>query len=283
MLHVFSTKDIVDYYDNTENHYRMFWKFERGLGLHYGVWTEGIKNLGEAILNTNIILANAGGITKESYVLDAGCGVGGSAICIAGNFGCTVTGITLSAKQVATATGYAEKRGVSHLASFKEMDYTKTTFPDNTFDFVWAIESMQTAKDKSLFLKEAYRVLKTGGKLLVGDCFKSYEYRIEDEKHVQIMFNGWAVADVVTSETFCNLGKPVGFSLVKEIDVTNEVRPSVNRLFLSGIAGMIGTFLYNTFVKKASYFSRVHYKTVLSQFFSYRKKLWKYKLLVLEK
>jgi cyclopropane fatty-acyl-phospholipid synthase-like methyltransferase len=282
-MKTFTPKDVANYYDQTEIHYRMFWKFEEALGLHYGIWSREIKSLKEAILNTNKLLAEIGNIKSTDIVLDAGCGVGGSAIYLAKNIGCNVTGITLSEKQVATATEFAKRNDVSNLVSFKAMDYTLTTFEDNAFDFVWAIESMQTAVNKADFLKEAKRVLKPGGKIVIADCFKSYDYPFSQNKLMQLMFNGWAVTDVVSSEELVKEAKTFGLVLEREQDVTKEVYPSVIRFFIAAFLGMFGTFFYNVFVKKASYFSRVHYKTGLSQFAAYRKKLWKYQLLVLKK
>lgn len=281
-MKTYTPQDVANYYDQTEVHYRRFWKFEEALGLHYGIWSAGIKNLKEAVLNTNKLLAELGEIKSTDFGLDAGCGVGGSSIYLAKNIGCKVTGISLSEKQAATAAEFAEKHGVAQLVSFKAMNYTSTSFAENTFDFVWAIESMQTAVDKSDFLKEAKRVLKPGGKILIADCFKSYNYPFAKNKLMRLMFNGWAITDVLSSEEFIKEAGQFGFILNKEEDVTKEVYPSVVRFFFAAVIGMFGTFFYNVFIKKASYFSRVHYKTGLSQFFAYKKKLWKYKLLVLK-
>lgn len=282
-MNTFSPQDVANYYDQTEVHYRRFWKFEEALGLHYGIWSEGIKNLADAVLNTNNLLAEIGEIKSTDMVLDAGCGVGGSAIYLAKKIGCKVTGITLSEKQVNTATEFSKKRGVSNLVSFQAMNYTATSFADNSFDFVWAIESMQTATDKSDFLKEAKRILKPGGKIVIADCFKSYNYPFNESKLMRLMFNGWAVSDVLSVQEFTEKAEQAGFKLEKELDVTKEVYPSVVKFFFAAFWGMFGTFLYNVFVKKASYFSRVHYKTGLFQYAAYKKKLWKYQLLVLKK
>ncbi len=282
-MNTFSPQDVANYYDQTEVHYRRFWKFEEALGLHYGIWSEGIKNLADAVLNTNNLLAKIGDIKSTDAVLDAGCGVGGSAIYLAKKIGCKVTGITLSQKQANTATEFAKKRGVSDLVSFQAMNYTATSFADNSFDFIWAIESMQTATDKSDFLKEAKRILKPEGKIVIADCFKSYNYAFNESKLMRLMFNGWAVSDVLSLQEFTEKAEQAGFKLEKELDVTKEVYPSVVKFFFAAFWGMFGTFLYNVFVKKASYFSRVHYKTGLSQYAAYKKKLWKYQLLVLKK
>jgi len=280
MMKTFTPQEVANYYDQTEVHYRMFWKFEEALGLHYGIWSEGIKNLKEAVLNTNKLLAELGEIKSTDVVLDAGCGVGGSAIYLAKKIGCKVTGITLSEKQAATATAFAEKHGVNQLVTFKAMNYILTTFEDNTFDVVWAIESMQTAINKSDFLKEAKRVLKPGGKILIADCFKSYDYPFDKNKLMRLMFNGWAVTDVLSCKEFEQKANKEIFSVRINQDVTKEVAVSVRKFFIAALFGMGGTFLYNVFIKKASYFSRNHYKTGLAQFFAYHKKLWTYNLLV---
>jgi len=95
-MKIFSTQDISDYYDDTEVHYKMFWKFEETLGLHYAIWDSTTKNLTDAILNTNNYLAELGEVKSTDYILDAGCGVGGSSIYLAKKFGCKVFGVTLS-------------------------------------------------------------------------------------------------------------------------------------------------------------------------------------------
>ena len=58
------------------------------MGLHYGIWDYTTKTLAEAIINTNRQLAFLGKVSATDKVLDAGCGVGGSAIFLAKYFGC---------------------------------------------------------------------------------------------------------------------------------------------------------------------------------------------------
>jgi len=280
-MKTFTPKDVANYYDQTANHYRRFWKLDKSLALHYGIWSAGIKTLHDAVRNTNALLSKLGEITSTDTVLDAGCGVGGSAIFLAKYIGCNVTGITLSEKQAEQATGFAQRHKVSELTSFQAMNYLSTSFADNSFDVVWAMESMQTAIDKSDFFKEIKRILKPGGRILIADCFKSYNYSFEKNNLMGLMFNGWAVSDVLSLDEFADTASQYGFSLDKAQDVTKEVYPSVVRFFLASILGMFGTFLYNVFVKKASYFSRNHFKTGIAQYFAYHKKLWTYNLLVL--
>lgn len=278
----FTNEDVVNYYDQTEVHYRMFWKMKRSMGLHYGVWNEGVKNAAEAILNTNHQLMLMGEINGTDKMLDAGCGVGGSSVYVAKNTGADVTGITLSAKQVATATAFAQRSGLEKSVRFLQRDYTNTGFEPQSFSVVWAIESVQTANDKGLFFKEMARILKPGGRIVMADIFKPYAYDITKEKDMQITLNGWAMADMLLVKEMETIAAAHGFRLKLDRDVTKEVKKSVNIIYVSGLLGKIGTGLYNLY-RKATYFSRIHYKTGIHQYWAYKKKLWQYHLLVWEK
>ena len=128
-------------------------------------------------------LAEHAEITSSDQVCDAGCGVGGSAVFLAKTFGCRVHGITLGGNQVITSRENASRQGVEHLVAFSRQDYLDTRFPSDTFDVVWAIESVCYAVDKKDFLEEAYRILKPGGRLAVADFF-SFDARTF-ERHIR--------------------------------------------------------------------------------------------------
>jgi len=281
-MKTFTNQDVENYYDHTEPHYRMWWKLDASMGLHYGVWDPGIRTLKDAVINTNRELMLLGEVPEGASILDAGCGVGGSSIFLAKEKNCRAKGITLSARQVATATKYAEQHGVQDLVQFEQKDYTNTAYDADSFDMAWAIESMQTAQDKSLFFKEIARILKPGGRLLIADCFKSHLYNIQEEPHMLTMLNGWAISDILTLAELENLAGAHGLQLVSRRNVSQEIKPSVSRIYWAALAGMIGTKAYNL-IYNATYFSKIHYKTGLAQYKTYRKGLWDYELLALQK
>jgi len=96
----------------------------------------------------NAALASGIRIRPGARILDAGCGIGGSAIWLARTFGAFVTGITPVESQVERARRIAGELGVADRVQFMEQDYTCTTFPDASFDVVWAMESVCHAADK---------------------------------------------------------------------------------------------------------------------------------------
>ena len=278
----FTNQDVENYYDQSEVHYKLFWKLKESMGLHYGIWNTDTKKIQGAVLNTNYLLMKMGAIQSTDYVLDAGCGIGGSAIFNAKNTGCRVHGISLSKKQIATATLLAKENGLAHQLSFTQQDYTKTNFEANTFDVVWAIESMQTASNKNLFYKEMYRILKPGGKILIADIFKPTPYNIAPEKDMHTMLNGWAMTDILAIPELKQIANDNNFEVGEIKNVTQEIKKSVDKIFVASILGMFGTKLYNLFYN-ASYFSKIHYKTGLAQKKTYYQGKWGYYLIALNK
>jgi cyclopropane fatty-acyl-phospholipid synthase-like methyltransferase len=123
--------------------------------MHCGFWLKDTKNNDEAIINQYKYLVAKASIDQSKKVLDAGCGVGGGAIYIAKHTGATVVGITISPEQIIEAKKNARKAKVDHLTKFTLEDYTKTGFADNSFDVVFAIESVCYAYPKYVFLREA--------------------------------------------------------------------------------------------------------------------------------
>ena len=277
----FTSNDVINYYDQTEIHYAMFWNLKKSKGLHYGIWDESTTSVYDAILNTNFLLMNLGELKSSDTILDCGCGIGGSSIYLAKKLGCKVTGITLSAKQVSKAKELAKSESVERLVSFHEQNYLATSFADNSFDVIWAIESFGTAPDKLLFFKEMFRLLKPGGKILFADTFKPFPYTIDEEIDMQIMLNGWAISDILSIDELEKLAVENNFKFYKRKDVTKEIRKSVEKIYWASLLGMIGTKIYNLF-KKASYFSRIHYKTGLAQKKTYKNGKWGYYLVVYE-
>eukprot|EP00906_Rhabdomonas_costata_P038407 RCo054185 len=114
-------------------------------------------------------LAKAAGIDAHKHVLDVGSGVGGTARCLAREFGCRVTGIDLTDEYCRAAAMLSAKVGLADLVDYRQGDATNLPFDDGLFDVVWTEHVAMNIPDKSRLYKEMHRVLKPGGTLAIYD------------------------------------------------------------------------------------------------------------------
>ncbi len=275
---MFTNEDISRYYDLSETHYRRVWNLDKSRSLHYGYWDKSVKNFHEALLNINKVLAEHAAIKEGEKILDAGCGVGGSSLWLAQEKKCEVFGISLNNRQVEKANTFAKKFGLSGKVSFEQKDYTNTFYPPESFDVVWAIESVCYADDKSIFLKEAHRILKPGGRLIIADFFKSENLKSREAALVTQWAHGWAVNDFATIEEFDLKLRENGFRDIEIIDATDAIMPSAKKLYRSYFAGVIGARLYNLFKPNATALGKNNVYNAYLQYKTLKKGLWKYEI-----
>lgn len=221
---------IIDYYRDTENAYKDSWDLNNSLAIHYGYWDETVRSFPESLIRMNEVMMEAAAILPTDRVLDAGCGVGGSSIYLAKRLGCRVTGISLSERQVSQAQKNAVTRAVEDKVEFLVMDYADTTFPDASFDVVWGCESICYADDKSAFIREAYRVLKPGGRLVVADGFVTKQEH-NDHPVIRKWLEGWQVNYLETADRFTASMQSAGFEKIQQRDITRATWRSAKRLY----------------------------------------------------
>lgn len=222
-------KRIVDYYKDTENAYKDSWDLDNSLSIHYGYWDRKVKSFPESLLRMNEVMIETGSIAAGDKVLDAGCGVGGSSIFLASNAGCNVTGITLSERQAKQAMAHAKERGLDRLVDFKVMDYCHTSFADESFDVVWGCESVCYADSKEQFIREAFRLLRPGGRMIVADGFVTQSVN-NDHPVIRQWLDGWQVNYLESPHGFKEFMLQAGFSDILYRDITRYTANSSRRL-----------------------------------------------------
>src|SRR6266567_8389602 len=204
------------YYDQTWLDYRMLWLNPQNRAIHFGYWDEHTHSHAESLLNMNRVLASHLGIRSGQRILDAGCGVGGSAIWLAKTYDVEVVGITPVASQVARAHRYAQEQGVADLVSFEQQDYTHTAFSDASFDVVWAMESLCHAPEKRLVLAEARRLLRPGGRLGIVEYLRTRRpHAAVGEALLHSWLSGWAIPDLATAAEWLEWTQAVGLQDVQ--------------------------------------------------------------------
>lgn len=217
---------VADYYDATAWEYGLVLDLKHHHGLHFGYYDRPHQTYPQASLNMNRFLADRAGVRRGMRVLDAGCGIGGSSVWLAKELGVSVVGITLSAKQCSQAQSLAKRSGVWDTTSFLVQDYSLTGFPNESFDVVWAVESVCYAPQKIAFLKEAYRLLRPKGTLIVADGFLSKRrYSPSEKQLMRSWLDGWVVPDLDHHADFVKKMARVGFRQVQFQNITHNVLP----------------------------------------------------------
>ena len=280
---MFENKDTAEYYNTTQHHYENWWNLGDTLALHYGIWDDTTNSFSDSLINTNKILFEKGKIEDGHKVLDAGCGVGGAAFFIASKKNVKVTGITLSKKQIKLATDKAIENGLSDRVSFVERDYTNTGFEDESYDVIWACESICHAVDKADFVKEAFRLLKKGGRLILCDYYLVNDNQVDKHNYIQKWLKTWSITRITSSDYFENKLKEGGFSHIETTDYTSAITKSAWKMFLAGIIGALPSIAYNLTHPDASRFGKTHYKGCYYQYVALVKNLWKWKMMYAEK
>ena len=118
-------------------------------------------------------LIDQAAITPEAKVLEVACNRGRTMIQLAKRFGCKVTGVDLDENALQNAKANIEKNNLQDKLTLIHGDATALPFEDNSFDVIIneAMLTMLVGDRKDKALKEYFRVLKPGGRVVTQDVF----------------------------------------------------------------------------------------------------------------
>ncbi len=211
---------ICAYYRETvEASYLKTWS-GASLAFHMGLDHDPERPLEESLDRTNDYLAERAGIRSGDLVLDAGCGVGGSALFLARSRGARVVGISIDSHQVELAQRFAIERSCGDRVQYQCADYMELPFADATLDVVWHIESLCYAFNLDDYLMSARRVLRSGGRFACIDVFRGDR---GDPEHHRALSEGCVLHDLHSrEEVIAALGR-AGFVAVDTEDLTPRI------------------------------------------------------------
>jgi ubiquinone/menaquinone biosynthesis C-methylase UbiE len=169
---------------------------------------------------------------RGDRVLDAGCGIGGADRWLASRFGAFVCGLNILQPQLVFARDRTDASSGPGRVRFSRQDYTEMGIAGGAFDIVWGLESICHCENKQAFVREAHRVLRRGGRIMVADFFRTRDGLSQiDASRVETWTAGWAIPNLASVAGFRDLLEASGFVNVRYRDIKRNVLPSGRRLY----------------------------------------------------
>lgn len=209
--------DVARHYDELDDFYREIW----GEHVHHGLWVSGRESHRTAVRQLVDVVAAEAEIDAGDEVLDIGSGYGAAARQIALDYDAHVTAMTISPAQ----HGYAIARVLpAHNPTYLLGDWMQNDLPAARFDAVYAIESASHLNDLGHFMREAVRVLRPGGRVVVCAWTASEQVSPRTVRHLlEPICREGRLAHLSTATEYVDAMEKAGAVLTEFRDLTGRV------------------------------------------------------------
>ena len=180
------------------------------------IWGEGFLSPGGPAEVGRIL---GGHDISGCAVLDIGSGTGGAAITLARDHHAgTVTGVDVQDDLVQRAVARAATAGLADRVRYQQIDPGPLPFPDASFDVVFSKDAIIHVVEKEALYTEAFRLLRPGGRLLIGDWLRGSEEELTPQVDAFVETSG----NVFTMISLRNVEAMIDRAGFHEIDIEDR-------------------------------------------------------------
>lgn len=226
-------------------------------------------------------MAELADFKNKDNILDMGCGIAGSSIYLSEKYNVQCTGINLNLKQCEIAKKRIEEKGLSNQIQIINTNYLKSGLESANYDGIWALETICHCDEKRDFIKEANRLLKPGGVMVLSEYFARKE-EYNQSKPIRKWLDRWAIPGIDTISDFRAKLEEEGFEILYEEQINKAIYKSSLYMYLASFPGFITTEI-NQLIKDYGEYSRNHYKSAYWQYIALKKGLWDYHMIKVRK
>jgi ubiquinone/menaquinone biosynthesis C-methylase UbiE len=170
-------------------------------------------------------------LKADSSVLEVGCGSGGYALDLAKKVGCSLVGLDVNAPGVRNANQLAATRGLAARARFEQCDASKNLpFQDKTFDAVFSNDVLCHLPGRLQVLREIFRILKPGGRMLFSDALVVGGMLSHEEIATRSSIGFYVYSPPGENE---RLAERAGFRQLRVTDTTERAAQIAERWYLA--------------------------------------------------
>jgi sterol 24-C-methyltransferase len=233
-------KKVINYY-NTGESKRGYILFLKGTK-HFGYYTKEDKpwQFQKALRQMESRLAKELKLSENAKILDAGCGMGDVACFLAKRYKYRIEGIDILDFNIREAKKRIKRSGLGKLVHVQEMSYYNLRFPKNSFDGIYTMETFVHASDPDRTLKEFYKVLKPGGKIVMFEYSRDSD--IQMSKRASQAFK--TINEFAAMPAFQQFNHGIQEKLMKKAGFTNINVADIS----SRVAPMLKMFYYMAFI-----------------------------------
>ncbi len=224
-----TTDSVRTYYDENTKLFLKFSGHKKAQNIHRTLWMENTKSIEDALNTSNaLILKEIESVASENaHIADLGCGVGASLFYIHLRLHnpAPALGLTLSPVQARLAQDSAKELGLQNQIHFAEGEFTSVPLPSESLNVVYSVEAVCHAIKPENYFKEASRLLRKGGKLILVDDYQATRsFNSNEQKWFDAFKNGWYVPGVRTVEQSKQFAQAHQLKLIKNDELTPYLR-----------------------------------------------------------
>ena len=226
------------YYDiHTRGFYLEGWHPEH---IHFGIFDERkdtfcqehpespVEDCDIAVNRMASLFVDSANIQPGELVVDAGCGVGGTALHIAATLGNQVVGLNINEQQIAIARKRTGEAGLAGKVRYEYADGSQLLpLDDASVDVIINIESACHYSNRARFIEECARVLKPGGRIAAQDWMATDTLTPDDHAtYIKPLEAAWVMHDLDSLTSYRGLLEAAGLRVSNSMPLTEGIRPN---------------------------------------------------------